>query len=285
MTRVFSHGGLRLVLLSILEDGPKHGYELILAIEERFMGMYRPSSGTIYPRLAALEEEGLITGRESDGRRIYELTDAGREELARRKAELDETVITATSTVRAVVDELRTQIRDAVASVQADLGEAVADVRRHADGVAETVSAADNATRQAWRASEHARRLAVDEAKRVRRAADELRRVAEREARLAARQARDAARQGVRAATDEIVRAGDEAPGSAQGPAVRDELEAVLADVAGWASEMAEQIRRRIPDETQRARVRDALAHARRAFVETLSEGTDGRQDDSTGSA
>src|SRR5580658_7683424 len=107
MTRVFGHGGLRLVLLSLLEDGPKHGYELILGLEERFMGMYRPSSGTVYPRLAALEDEGLIVGTESDGKRSYALTDAGREELARRRAELDETVISATSSVREAMEGLQ----------------------------------------------------------------------------------------------------------------------------------------------------------------------------------
>ena len=148
MTRVFNHGGLRLVLLSLLEDGPKHGYELILALEERFMGMYRPSSGTVYPRLAALEEEGLITGTEVDGKRSYALTDAGREELVRRRTELDETVMSATSTLRTAMEGLQAEIRTAVAAVQAEVGHAVAEARR---GVAETVRAPDSPARQAWR--------------------------------------------------------------------------------------------------------------------------------------
>ncbi|MEK8109474.1 helix-turn-helix transcriptional regulator [Micromonospora sp. M12] len=49
MTAVFSHGRLRLYLLKLLDDGPKHGYELIRLLEDRFLGLYAPSAGTIYP--------------------------------------------------------------------------------------------------------------------------------------------------------------------------------------------------------------------------------------------
>ena len=74
---VFAHGHLRLYLLSLLEERPMHGYELIQALEARFGGTYSPSAGTIYPRLGKLEEEGLVT-RVSDGRKsVYEITDAG----------------------------------------------------------------------------------------------------------------------------------------------------------------------------------------------------------------
>src|SRR5665648_729138 len=79
---VFAHGQLRLYLLALLESGPKHGYELITALSDRFGGTYRPSPGTVYPRLARLEEEGLVT-RVDEGRKgMYALTDAGRAELA-----------------------------------------------------------------------------------------------------------------------------------------------------------------------------------------------------------
>ena len=60
MPPVFAHGALRLYLLALLESGPKHGYELIKALSERFGGTYSPSAGTIYPRLGKLEEEGLV---------------------------------------------------------------------------------------------------------------------------------------------------------------------------------------------------------------------------------
>ena len=55
MTAVFSHGRLRLYLLKLLDDGPKHGYELIRLLEDRFHGHYAPSAGTIYPRLQRME--------------------------------------------------------------------------------------------------------------------------------------------------------------------------------------------------------------------------------------
>ena len=54
MAPIFSHGRLRLYLLKLLEDGPKHGYELMRLLQERFHGMYAPSAGSIYPRLAKI---------------------------------------------------------------------------------------------------------------------------------------------------------------------------------------------------------------------------------------
>ncbi|MEE3918445.1 PadR family transcriptional regulator [Micromonospora sp. BRA006-A] len=83
MTAVFSHGRLRLYLLKLLDDGPKHGYELIRLLEERFLGLYAPSAGTIYPRLQRLEAEGLVTHTAAGGRKVYEITEAGRAELQR----------------------------------------------------------------------------------------------------------------------------------------------------------------------------------------------------------
>ena len=78
MSAVFSHGRLRLYLLRLLEEGPKHGYELIRLLENRSHGLYAPSAGTIYPRLARMEADGLITHTATGGRKVYEITDAGR---------------------------------------------------------------------------------------------------------------------------------------------------------------------------------------------------------------
>src|SRR3954452_24127856 len=88
MSAVFSHGRLRLYLLKLLEQGPKHGYELIRLLESRFHGLYAPSAGTIYPRLARMEADGLITHTASGGRKVYAITDAGRRELTQRAGEL-----------------------------------------------------------------------------------------------------------------------------------------------------------------------------------------------------
>lgn len=81
--RFFDRGEVPLALLSLLEDGPKHGYELMTLLEERTDGCYRPSAGTIYPTLQQLQDQGLVQSREEEGgRRTYELTDAGRAHLA-----------------------------------------------------------------------------------------------------------------------------------------------------------------------------------------------------------
>ncbi len=88
MTPVFRHGRLRLYLLKLLAEEPKHGYELIRSLENRFLGRYAPSAGTIYPRLQRLEADGLVTHTAAGGRKVYEITDAGQAELAARAAEL-----------------------------------------------------------------------------------------------------------------------------------------------------------------------------------------------------
>ena len=87
--RMFGSGELRLVLLKLLADEPRHGYELIKAIEELTEGSYAPSPGTIYPTLALLEDEGAITQAAGDEtRKAYEATEAGRTELEERADEV-----------------------------------------------------------------------------------------------------------------------------------------------------------------------------------------------------
>lgn len=82
-SRFFGPGEVRLALLSLLEEGPKHGYQLMKDLEARSGGLYRASAGAIYPTLQQLEDEGLIASEQTDGRRVYKLTDAGKEELKR----------------------------------------------------------------------------------------------------------------------------------------------------------------------------------------------------------
>jgi DNA-binding PadR family transcriptional regulator len=74
----------------VLEDGPKHGYEIIKQVEERTQGHYSPSPGTLYPTLQYLADLGLIQAEEQEGRRVaYTLTDAGREELGKQHGLLE----------------------------------------------------------------------------------------------------------------------------------------------------------------------------------------------------
>ena len=80
-------GDVRSAVLALLDDRPMHGYEIITELEERTGGRWRPSAGSIYPTLQLLEDEGLITGEEHEGKRRYSLTDAGREAAEKRAAE------------------------------------------------------------------------------------------------------------------------------------------------------------------------------------------------------
>ncbi|MBQ1033809.1 helix-turn-helix transcriptional regulator [Micromonospora sp. C97] len=133
MTAVFSHGRLRLYLLKLLDDGPKHGYELIRLLEDRFLGLYAPSAGTIYPRLQRLEAEGLVSHTAAGGRKTYEITDAGRAELRQRAGELTalETDIAASvADLSSLAGEIRSEVRGSVRDLKRELSEATRQTRR-----------------------------------------------------------------------------------------------------------------------------------------------------------
>ncbi|MGO2684317.1 PadR family transcriptional regulator [Microbacterium sp.] len=126
---VFSHGDLRLYLLSLLAETPQHGYGIIQALTDRTGGTYTPSAGTIYPRLAKLEEEGLVT-KTVDGRTtIYAITDAGRAELAGREGDLAGIESGLADSVRLIANEVRQSVQDAMKSLRADLAAAANDER------------------------------------------------------------------------------------------------------------------------------------------------------------
>lgn len=121
MAAVFAHGALRLYLLALLEEGPRHGYEIIKALSDRFGGTYSPSAGTVYPRLSKLEAEGLVA-TESDGRRtIYRITPAGRSELAERQPEVAGIEEDISLSVRRLADDLRSDIRRNMQGLRAEL--------------------------------------------------------------------------------------------------------------------------------------------------------------------
>jgi DNA-binding PadR family transcriptional regulator len=79
--RFFGPGEARLALLSLLSEGPKHGYELMKQLEDRSGGMYRASAGTVYPTLQQLEDEGHVTSEPAGGKRVYRVTPEGEREL------------------------------------------------------------------------------------------------------------------------------------------------------------------------------------------------------------
>ena len=124
MSAVFSHGRLRLYLLRLLDDGPKHGYELIRSLENRFHGLYAPSAGTIYPRLARLEADGLVTHTAAGGRKVYEITQAGRAELAARADELaalESEIHTSAADLAALAEQVEAGVRGSVRDLKREL--------------------------------------------------------------------------------------------------------------------------------------------------------------------
>jgi DNA-binding PadR family transcriptional regulator len=82
-------GDIRTVLLIALLDGPAHGYELIQRMSERSGGRWKPSPGSVYPGLQALEDEGLVRSSDVDGKKVYALTDTGQTEATSRAARSD----------------------------------------------------------------------------------------------------------------------------------------------------------------------------------------------------
>lgn len=88
--RFFNKGELALATLSLLEDGPKHGYEIMKDLEDRSHGLYRPSAGSVYPILQQLLDQELASAKEEEGgKKVYELTKKGKETVAKRKETID----------------------------------------------------------------------------------------------------------------------------------------------------------------------------------------------------
>ena len=89
--RMFEQGDLKYVILQLLADKPRHGYEIIKELEERFGGAYAPSAGTIYPTLSLLEDLGYASVTvEEGGKKIYAITDAGRRYLEENKSAVED---------------------------------------------------------------------------------------------------------------------------------------------------------------------------------------------------
>jgi DNA-binding PadR family transcriptional regulator len=198
MPPVFAHGRLRLYLLKLLDEAPRHGYEVIRQLEERFQGLYAPSAGTVYPRLAKLEKEGLVTHTTEGGRKVYSLTDSGRAELASRQEEL----LDLEQEIRASVSELAAEIREDVRGVAGDLRreirEATQQARSRNDDREDTRAWMDWRD-QARRAKEESRRD-KEEARNARQQAKEAQAFAreqiERIARRVQEEIQDPARRG-----------------------------------------------------------------------------------------
>ena len=90
--RMFDGSELRLVLLKLIEEQPRHGYDLIKAIEEQSVGFYSPSPGIVYPALTFLEEAGYVTSQVDGNKKLYTITDEGRAHLADNREAIESTL-------------------------------------------------------------------------------------------------------------------------------------------------------------------------------------------------
>lgn len=165
MAPVFAHGQLRLYLLALLEDGARHGYELMTALTDRFGGTYRPSAGTVYPRLARLEEDGLVRRSDQGRKATYTLTDAGRAELDARRGDLAHLEAEISQTVREQASQVRQDVQEAMRGLRADLASAA---QRARDAATPAPGAPDP-----QRTASHRRRVEAEAV--VRRFGDEVR--------------------------------------------------------------------------------------------------------------
>ncbi|MDQ0507389.1 PadR family transcriptional regulator [Xanthobacter agilis] len=104
--RLFAHGDLHLLVLFMIAEKPRHGYEVIKSIEARVNGAYSPSPGTIYPALTLLEEQGYIKVEASEGsRKLFAITDEGTAYLAANRAQVEQMLLR--------MDEVRVRRGDA----------------------------------------------------------------------------------------------------------------------------------------------------------------------------
>ncbi|RNG20394.1 PadR family transcriptional regulator [Streptomyces botrytidirepellens] len=220
MPPVFAHGRLRLYLLKLLDEAPRHGYEVIRLLEERFQGLYAPSAGTVYPRLAKLEAEGLVTHTTEGGRKVYSITDAGRAELADRSGELADLELEIRESVAELAAEIREDVRGSADDLRREMREAAQQART--SGTGEGTHAPwegpwDNS--EGWRQAKEELRRAKDEWKEQARRAKEESRRARQDAQRARKQAKDAQEfaieevqrvaRRVQEQTQEHIRAGD----------------------------------------------------------------------------
>ncbi len=112
---VFESGEMKYVILRLLREKPRHGYEIIKEMEDRFGGWYSPSPGTIYPTLQLLEDQGLVRAVETEGRKTYHITPEGEAFLDQHRDTIDE-----------IFDRVRETVRDVAGGVMADLSAAFA---------------------------------------------------------------------------------------------------------------------------------------------------------------
>lgn len=87
--RFFERGDLKFVILKLIKEQPRHGYDIIQELEKKFHGFYNPSAGTVYPVLQLLEDQDFVKIDQKDGKKVYSITSAGEKYLDEHKEELE----------------------------------------------------------------------------------------------------------------------------------------------------------------------------------------------------
>jgi DNA-binding PadR family transcriptional regulator len=146
----FRSGELHLVILALVAEVPRHGYELMTELQQRFGAAYRPSPGSVYPALNALQAEGLVLAQDDGDRRVYQLSPSGREALENRRVllasiEARTGVRLADDGVDVLLAQLASTIRAGVQSVGLPaIREIVEDIQQHITALEQGEAAQDD---------------------------------------------------------------------------------------------------------------------------------------------
>ena len=155
---MFEGGELRLVLLKLIADQPRHGYELIRAIEELTEGHYAPSPGVVYPTLTMLEDMGLIREQKSkDSKKVFEATDEGRAHLEENEEEVDELIEKLEGHGRTRRHGQRPEIGRAIGNLMTALRNRVAAEGWNEELLEEVIDILDDAAQRIERAKKRSR--------------------------------------------------------------------------------------------------------------------------------
>ena len=98
--QMFEAGEMKYVILRLIKEKPRHGYEIIKALEERMSGCYTPSAGTVYPTLQLLEDQGFVRAVETEGKKVYHITPEGEQFLEEHRDRLDDILARVRDAVR-----------------------------------------------------------------------------------------------------------------------------------------------------------------------------------------
>ena len=135
--QVFESGEMKFVILRLLKEKPRHGYEVIKALEEQLGGWYTPSPGTVYPTLQLLEDQGYVRIEESEGKKVYHITVEGEKFLEEHHTTLDD-----------ILDRVREAVHGVAGGAMREFHRGFADLARTAYGKAMRAGPDSDVTRK-----------------------------------------------------------------------------------------------------------------------------------------